>query len=167
MSDNIIQVHFGDKKSCVTRAVYQWDQGQRLRFCDDLPSGAVVEFDGDGDRTVNREIKDGMVAIPDRLLQYHGSIKAYLKVYSDTAATTTRYISIPVTAREKPSDYISSDDDPPMRNWVQNEIKRIEELVQQSGVSYATDEEVGALLDEVFGSGATAPVAGNSDSAES
>lgn len=106
--DNIIFATFGGTRSARTRAVYQYDYGQVLRFVGiALPESYEVHFCASptGEASVSIGNAEG-VAVPDEYLTDAGMVYAWVYLHSGANDGETRYsVTIPVLARAKPSDY--------------------------------------------------------------
>lgn len=110
MADNnhIVNVRYHKNGFFMTRAVFQYDYGQVLKFDDfpDLPDAFEMHFAKKGaDTSVTQIGLDGYVAIPDALLQDAGTVSCWLYLHDTLADGETRYvIEIPVTARASITD---------------------------------------------------------------
>lgn len=98
----------------------QYDYGQVLRICGDLPSPVEVQFSllrtgGEAPRSFGVEVDGAIEAdIPDEMLRNNGTthdynIYAFLYVRNDTSGETTHRIIIPVKSRPKPGDFLPPD----------------------------------------------------------
>ena len=108
MSTNTVTAAFGASKVVRTRALYQWDYGQILRFAGlDLPDAYTVHFSNQG---VGGEAKtmvgnsDG-VDIPDEYLTTGQAVYAWVFLHAGEDDGETVYaVVIPVVARPKPTE---------------------------------------------------------------
>lgn len=108
MSTNTVTAAFGTSKVVRTRALYQWDYGQVLRFAGlDLPEAYTVHFSNQG---VGGEAKtmvgnaDG-VSIPDEYLTTGQAVYAWVYLHAGADDGETVYaVVIPVVARPKPTE---------------------------------------------------------------
>lgn len=106
--NNIIAAIFGGRREARTRALYQYDYGIILQLIGPaLPVAYEVHFSASltGEAAVVIGDEDG-VAIPDEYLTTAGTLYAWVYLHTGDSDGETRYtVTIPVTARAKPSDY--------------------------------------------------------------
>lgn len=108
MATNVVIAAFGGSKVVRTRALYQWDYGQILRFAGlDLPNAYIVHF---SNQCVGGEAKtmvgnlDG-VDIPDEYLTTGQAVYAWIYLHAGEDDGETVYaVVIPVVARPKPTE---------------------------------------------------------------
>lgn len=99
--------------------VTQWNTGQKLAILG-LENGTEVQFGNEViETTLNRQIIDGIVEIPDIMLTYTNTIFAYVDVVTADSQTTRYKIVILVEEKTKPSDYIYPEDEPTFREEMQ------------------------------------------------
>jgi hypothetical protein len=97
-----------DAKSVTTKALYQWDYGQRLEIeAADLPAIIEVHFSCSGMNeaiVTSCSVADGLgvVNIPNSCLEQSSQITAWVYEIEGTQGRTTKMIAIPVTARVRP-----------------------------------------------------------------
>jgi hypothetical protein len=106
--NNIIKAVFGGRREARTAALFQWDYGIILQFIGPaLPVAYEVHFSASptGEAAVVIGDEDG-VAIPDEYLTKAGILFAWVYLHTGDSDGETRYtVTIPVTARAKPTDY--------------------------------------------------------------
>ena len=106
--NNIITAVFGGRREARTAALFQWDYGIILQFIGPaLPVAYEVHFSASptGEAAVVIGDEDG-VAIPDEYLTKAGILFAWVYLHTGDSDGETRYtVTIPVTARAKPTDY--------------------------------------------------------------
>ena len=106
--NNIITAVFGGRREARARALYQYDYGIILQLIGPaLPVAYEVHFSASltGEAAVVIGDEDG-VAIPDEYLTTAGTLYAWVYLHTGDSDGETRYtVTIPVTARAKPSDY--------------------------------------------------------------
>lgn len=99
---NIVIAPFGGSRIVTVRPLYQYDYGQVLQFAGlTLPTAYEVHFSSEENGTAITHIggADG-VAIPDSLLEKHGTIYAWVFLHNTGTDGETRYTAkIPVRAR--------------------------------------------------------------------
>ena len=102
MVDNILRVTFGKELKIKTRALYQYDYGQKLKFLDlNLPEAYEVHFSNydRGESTVTVATSNE-VAIPDVYLQTGLNIFVWLYLHAGQNDGETEYmLIIPVIRR--------------------------------------------------------------------
>lgn len=102
MVDNILRVTFGKELKIKTRALYQYDYGQKLKFLDlNLPEAYEVHFSNydRGEATVTVATSNE-VAIPDVYLQTGLNIFVWLYLHAGQNDGETEYmLIIPVIRR--------------------------------------------------------------------
>lgn len=95
----------------------QYDYGQILRLCGELPSPVEVQFSlqktgGEAPRRLGTEVDGAIeVEIPDEMLRnndttHNYQIYAFVYVRDETSGETTHRIVIPVKSRPKPGNYL-------------------------------------------------------------
>lgn len=115
--------------------LWQWDYGQRVQL-HDVPVGTKVHFSNAAikpNAIVKEAYEDGegvYANIPDILLQTAGTLTAYIYIEDgDEGHTEYRKLFI-VRDREKPDDYVYTEDD--VKTWVSLE-ERIKVLEESGG----------------------------------
>ena len=115
--------------------LWQWDRGQRVQL-HDVPVGTKVHFSNAAikpNALVKEAYEDGegvYANIPDILLQTAGTLTAYIYIEDgDEGHTEYRKLFI-VRDREKPDDYVYTEDD--IKTWVSLE-ERIKVLEESGG----------------------------------
>lgn len=86
----------------------QWDYGQFMVIeAVDLiiPDGADVQY-YQRDLMSTEPIHNGVVKIPDKMLQFSADIMAYVYARGETCGETILTIRLPVVSRPRPEDYI-------------------------------------------------------------
>lgn len=108
MATNVVTAAFGASKVVRTRALYQWDYGQILRFAGlDLPEAYTVHFSNQG---VGGEAKTMVgnsngVDIPDEYLTTGQAVYAWVYLHAGEDDGETVYaVVIPVVARPRPTE---------------------------------------------------------------
>lgn len=104
--ENAVVAEYSETRQSVTRALYQYDYGQKLMFEGfDLPDYYEVQFSNSLIGTSKTVIGDPTGAsIPDEYLQTGETIFAWVYLHADTKDGATRYqITIPVNRRAKPT----------------------------------------------------------------
>lgn len=108
MTTNIVNALFGAQRESTTRALHQYDYGQRLIFADlQLPQAYEVHFGNDPyDGETVTQIGDSTgVVIPDACLLTAGYVYAWVFLHTGEDDGETRYLAkIPVTARSEPTN---------------------------------------------------------------
>lgn len=115
--------------------LWQWDRGQRVHL-HEVPVGTAVHFSNAAikpNALVTEAYEDGggvYANIPDILLQTAGTLTAYIYIEDgDEGHTEYRKLFI-VRDREKPDDYVYTEDD--VKTWVSLE-ERIKVLEESGG----------------------------------
>ena len=107
-TNHIINVRYHKNGVFMTRAVFQYDYGQVLKLEEfpNLPDAFEMHFAMKGEeRSVTQIGLDGIVQIPDMLLQNTGAISCWLYLHdTDTDGETTYVIDIPITPRAAITD---------------------------------------------------------------
>lgn len=132
-------------------SLYQWEYGQsvlitdltitediRICFSNQLCQTAIV---------VVPEITDDgvLIAIPNVLLEQKYSFTAYIEDYTDDSATVNSLFTVNVTPRQKPSTYISSNEEvlnnPALNEYNENAKKALDTLTEiETNVEETADE---------------------------
>ena len=92
--------------------LWQWDYGQQLRLEGlDLPAATEVHYGTSRSaETITQIATDGLVAIPDELMQYAGTLTVYLYLHTGEDDGETVYkASLLIKGRPKPGDYQPSE----------------------------------------------------------
>lgn len=118
---------------------YQWDLNQTVLIQHpNINSVVSVHFSNISDRSKNAlavtpTITDGIIYadVPNILLQYPGKIFVYLYCIEDDSMYSVLAGNITILPREKPSDYIYTEND--IKTWVELEEK-VKEKVNVSDV---------------------------------
>lgn len=131
--DNVYHIEFGVDDDRANARIYRYDTGQLIKFYD-IPDGVEVQFSSEHSTngTINKRIEDGMVQIPDSLLTSKDSIIAYIKYIDENSETTTKLIKFGLLDRAKPSDYVSPDEEPSFRSFVEEQLKEAKETVEKN-----------------------------------
>ena len=120
--------------------LYQWDTGRQLSVTD--PAGVEIHkvHFGNGDTQTALAVdvdRDTMtVSIPNSLLQRSGQIRVYAMNQTGTIHSHTLFIR----SREKPADYVVSDDE--IKRWDDLEA-RISKLESVSAAFTIKDDGAG------------------------
>ena len=131
--DNVYHIEFGVDDDRANARIYRYDTGQLIKFYD-IPDGVEVQFSNEHSTngTINKRITDGMVQIPDSLLTSKDNIIAYIKYIDENSETTTKLIKFGLLDRAKPSDYVSPDEEPSFRSFVEEQLKEAKETVEKN-----------------------------------
>lgn len=131
--DNVYHIEFGLDDDRANARIYRYDTGQLIKFYD-IPDGVEVQFSNEHSTngTINKRITDGMVQIPDSLLTSKYNIIAYIKYIDENSETTTKLIKFGLLDRAKPSDYVSPDEEPSFRSFVEEQLKEAKETVEKN-----------------------------------
>lgn len=131
--DNVYHIEFGLDDDRANARIYRYDAGQLIKFYD-IPDGVEVQFSNEHSTngTINKRITDGMVQIPDSLLTSKDNIIAYIKYIDENSETTTKLIKFGLLDRAKPSDYVSPDEEPSFRSFVEEQLKEAKETVEKN-----------------------------------
>lgn len=131
--DNVYHIEFGSDDDRANARIYRYDTGQLIKFYD-IPDGVEVQFSNEHSTngTINKRITDGMVQIPDSLLTSKDNIIAYIKYIDENSETTTKLIKFGLLDRAKPSDYVSPDEEPSFRSFVEEQLKEAKETVEKN-----------------------------------
>ena len=115
--------------------LWQWDYGQRVQL-HEVPVGTAVHFSNAAikpNALVTEAYEDGegvYANIPDILLQTAGTLTAYIYLEDGDEGHTEYKKLFIVRDREKPDDYVYTEDD--VKTWVSLE-ERINVLVESGG----------------------------------
>lgn len=131
--DNVYHIEFGLDDDRANARIYRYDTGQLIKFYD-IPDGVEVQFSNEHSTngTINKRIADSMVQIPDSLLTSKDNIIAYIKYIDENSETTTKLIKFGLLDRAKPSDYVSPDEEPSFRSFVEEQLKEAKETVEKN-----------------------------------
>lgn len=131
--DNVYHIEFGSDDDRANARIYRYDTGQLIKFYD-IPDGVEVQFSNEHSTngTINKRITDGMIQIPDSLLTSKDNIIAYIKYIDENSETTTKLIKFGLLDRAKPSDYVSPDEEPSFRSFVEEQLKEAKETVEKN-----------------------------------
>lgn len=131
--DNVYHIEFGLDDDRANARIYRYDTGQLIKFYD-IPDGVEVQFSNEHSTngTINKRITDGMVQIPDSLLTSKDNIIAYIKYIDENSETTTKLIKFGLLDRAKPGDYVSPDEEPSFRSFVEEQLKEAKETVEKN-----------------------------------
>lgn len=113
----MIEVNITGENTFADDHLDQYDYGQSLRMCGDIPSPVEVQFSlqrsgGEAPRNLGVEVDGAVeVSIPDEMLRNNGAthdynIYAFIYIRDETSGETTHRIIIPVKSRPKPGEYI-------------------------------------------------------------
>jgi hypothetical protein len=106
----------------------QWDTGQVLVLDDDYSEAHFTC--GNNLKTINRLVSERKVQIPDGLLSLGQDIKVFLVQIAEDHTETVNEFTIEVKKRTRPADYVSSDDEPTFREWVETTMRETEQIAQ-------------------------------------
>lgn len=131
--DNVYHIEFGLDDDRANARIYRYDTGQLIKFYD-IPDGVEVQFSNEHSTngTINKRITDSMVQIPDSLLTSKDNIIAYIKYIDENSETTTKLIKFGLLDRAKPGDYVSPDEEPSFRSFVEEQLKEAKETVEKN-----------------------------------
>ena len=131
--DNVYHIEFGSDDDRANARIYRYDTGQLIKFYD-IPDGVEVQFSNEHSTngTINKRITDSMVQIPDSLLTSKDNIIAYIKYIDENSETTTKLIKFGLLDRAKPGDYVSPDEEPSFRSFVEEQLKAAKETVEKN-----------------------------------
>lgn len=131
--DNVYHIEFGSDDDRANARIYRYDTGQLIKFYD-IPDGVEVQFSNEHSTngTINKRITGSMVQIPDSLLTSKDNIIAYIKYIDENSETTTKLIKFGLLDRAKPSDYVSPDEEPSFRSFVEEQLKEAKETVEKN-----------------------------------
>lgn len=131
--DNVYHIEFGLDDDRANARIYRYDTGQLIKFYD-IPDDVEVQFSNEHSTngTINKRITDSMVQIPDSLLTSKDNIIAYIKYIDENSETTTKLIKFGLLDRAKPSDYVSPDEEPSFRSFVEEQLKEAKETVEKN-----------------------------------
>lgn len=131
--DNVYHIEFGLDDDRANARIYRYDTGQLIKFYD-IPDGVEVQFSNEHSTngTINKRITDGMIQIPDSLIASKDNIIAYIKYIDENSETTTKLIKFGLLDRAKPSDYVSPDEEPSFRSFVEEQLKEAKETVEKN-----------------------------------
>lgn len=131
--DNVYHIEFGLDDDRANARIYRYDTGQLIKFYD-IPDGVEVQFSNEHSTngTINKRIADSMVQIPDSLLTSKDNIIAYIKYIDENSETTTKLIKFGLLDRAKPGDYVSPDEEPSFRSFVEEQLKEAKETVEKN-----------------------------------
>ena len=104
----MLEARFGEGWERTTAyGLTQWDYGQSIRISAeiDIPDGTEIQF-YQNERAGTEFIQDQIARIPDAMLQSSEMITAYIYVRSTEAGETILTICLPVTARQRPENYV-------------------------------------------------------------
>ena len=104
----MIVAHFGSASTARAYGLTQWDYGQVLEVHHDtltIPDGAEVQF-YQGNLAHTSYLHDGQCEIPDLMLQHSAGITAYIYVRAPARAETILTVTLPVTSRPRPENYV-------------------------------------------------------------
>lgn len=146
MTTNIVNALFGAQREATTRALHQYDYGQRLIFADlQLPQAYEVHFSNDPyeGETVTQIGDSTGVVIPDECLLTAGYTYAWIYLHTGEDDGETRYLAkIPVAARSKPTN---REPTPVQQDAITEAIAALNTAVEQTAADviladgYATD----------------------------
>ena len=145
---NIINIRFGKYREVTIPNKYQWEDGQKIRVLD-IPSYNIQTCDfsvnGMTEEIVHFVGEEGLIGIPNKLFEHHGDVKCFINHIGEDNTTIVRVVNFKINARPKPEDYVSPEDEPTFREWIQDAldkgtIKDIteEESLEDSGVNIIT-----------------------------
>ena len=131
--DNVYHIEFGLNDDRANARIYRYDTGQLIKFYD-IPDDVEVQFSNEHSTngTINKRITDSMVQIPDSLLTSKDNIIAYIKYIDENSETTTKLIKFGLLDRAKPGDYVSPDEEPSFRSFVEEQLKEAKEIVEKN-----------------------------------
>lgn len=131
--DNVYHIEFGLNDDRANARIYRYDTGQLIKFYD-IPDDVEVQFSNEHSTngTINKRITDSMVQIPDSLLTSKDNIIAYIKYIDENSETTTKLIKFGLLDRAKPGDYVSPDEEPSFRSFVEEQLKEAKETVEKN-----------------------------------
>lgn len=131
--DNVYHIEFGSDDDRANARIYRYDTGQLIKFYD-IPDGVEVQFSNEHSTngTINKRITDSMVQIPDSLLTSKDNIIAYIKYIDENSETTTKLIKFGLLDRAKPGDYVSPDEEPSFRSFLEEQLKEAKETVEKN-----------------------------------
>ena len=124
---NIITANLAHGRKMKTDEVYQWDNGQILRFTGiTMPASYRVDFSNSTRGNSKSVLNDGdSVTIPDEYFSPGQMIYAWVVFTSGTDAHETEYqVTIPVSPRAKPTNAVPS---PPQKSIIDQAIEALNE----------------------------------------
>lgn len=130
--------------------LWQWDTGRQLSVTD--PAGVEIHkvHFGNGDAqtapAVDVDRNTMTVNIPNSLLQRSGQIRVYAMVRTDSGEITVHGHTLYVRSREKPVDYIETEDE--IKRWddLDERISKLEQSGSGGGSTQVTDDGVGNVV---------------------
>ena len=143
----MLYVNFNAYANYVTDSLYQWDvnrtliinglgltEAPEIHFTNAAIGGAIVR---------KSTVDNGVITarIPNSLLQYALTIKAYIGVYEGEVFRTIETIEIPVIARNRPFDYVLTDSDDEIYSF-----KALEKKVDEAKNEYVALKNVAAEI---------------------
>lgn len=116
------------------KGLYQWDTGRFLTVSEGIDQ---VHFANQPyGRSVDRDVENGIVEIPENLLQSTNNIYAWAYVHDQEGGFTVDEKIFPVKKRNKPSDYVFTPADQTTLEEIREEVDQIKkdlpETVEQS-----------------------------------
>ena len=151
-------------------ALFQWDTGRRVQiipeagttldevhFANNQNPLALIKTPEDG----------GIVAIPDALLQTSGRVAVYAVTVTSDGRRTVDSTRLPVIAREKPDDYVYTEEELLTYKTLEKRLDQIEEngTVAPAPTINVTDDGAGTVSLAIEQSGASAGVTVTDDGA--
>lgn len=144
----MLRVNFSAYNTYVTDSLFQWDKNRKLVISGlNLPVAPEIRFTNEiMDKSIVRQSKleEGIITacIPNSLLQYHYTIKAYVGIYENDAFKTLEIIHIPVNPQERPLDYVLTDSDDEIYSFNALDNKVEASLVKYNQASGELQESV-------------------------
>ena len=128
--------------------VTQWNTGQKMAILG-LQDGTEVQFGNDlTDKTLNRLVENGIVAIPDILLTYPETIYAYVEVVRPDSQTTKHKICILVEEKIQTGDYVYPEDEQSFREFVEEAMDSAKKSAEEANEKVKVNEEILSQIDE-------------------
>lgn len=146
---NIIAIAFNKSNTCFAKSIYQWDTGVRLKFLEDYTHITSVEFVGEYFKSVILHVEnDGTVQIPADITANGGELIAYVHYTTSEFDMVTKTIKIFINPKIKPSDYITPEDEPTFKQFVDSHlIGSITETETETGKLVSIYTISGELMD--------------------
>lgn len=150
----MIKANFNAYNNYVTDSLYQWDINRTLSVSGlNLSAAPEVHFSNSAmDKAIVKQatLKNNIVSvqIPNSILQYPLTVKAYIGIYEGDTFKVLETISIPVIPKTKPSDYKLENSDEEVYSFkrLENMINQIDEKLSEFTLA-TVDTAVKAWLD--------------------
>lgn len=151
MADNVIKAVFASGRRVKTAPLWRYDHGIKLQPVGlELPDNYEMHFSNSETGEAKTVLADASGAvIPAEYLIPGTEVYAWIYLVGDSYGRTKAQITVPVSAKAKPTDQEPTPEQQTVIEQAILEIERVRRAIEAvNAVSLASDEEIAAIVDE-------------------